>query len=167
MENNKIFAALLTAGIIASLAGFIAEKTYEVEPLKENAYKVEVVAAAAPGAPAAPTEAEPIKDLMAKADVAQGEKISKVCASCHTFGAGEPNKIGPNLHGVIGRHHAAVAGFAYSDVMKGMQGAWDQDALNKFLWSPKAYAPGTKMTFAGLKKPEDRAALIKWLATQK
>lgn len=168
MEMNKILAAVLVAGIIAMLAGFIAHKLYHPEKLAENAYKIEgVESAAAPRAPAAPTEAEPIKDLMATADPAQGEKVSKVCAACHTFGPGEPNKIGPNLAGIAGRSRAGAAGYAYSDAMKAKGGSWDQDSLNQFLWNPKKFVEGTKMTFAGLKKPEDRAALIKWLETHK
>lgn len=168
MEANKILAAVLVAGIIAMLAGFIAEKAMEPEKLIENAYKIEGAApAAGSAAPAAAASAEPIKDLLVRADAAQGEKISRICSSCHTFNKGEPNRIGPNLHGVIGRSRAGIDGFAYSDAMKAKGGAWDSDSLNEFLWNPQKFAPGTKMTFAGLKKPEDRAALIKWLSTRK
>ena len=170
METNKIFAAVLLAGIIAMLSGFIAHKAVHPEQLAENAYKIEVIAtasAAAGAAPAAAATAEPIKDLLAKADPAQGEKVSKVCSSCHTFGKGEPNRVGPNLAGIIGRARGTAAGFAYSDAMKAKGGSWDTDSINEFLWSPKAFVPGTKMGFAGLKKPEDRAALIKWLQAQK
>lgn len=169
MEANKFFAAILTAGIIAYLAGFLAHQLSHHEPLKENAYKIEVSASAggAPGAAAAPATAEPITDLLPKADVAQGEKISKVCGSCHTFGKGEPNKVGPNLAGIIGAPRAHKGDFAYSDAMKTKGGTWSEDTLNEFLFSPKNAVPGTKMSFAGLKKAEDRAALIKWLETQK
>ncbi|MCE9507899.1 MAG: cytochrome c family protein [Alphaproteobacteria bacterium] len=168
METNKIIAAFLVAGIIAMLAGFIAHKTIQPETLAENAYKIEAIAPAAAGAaPAVAAAAEPIKDLLAKADAAQGEKVSKVCSSCHTFGKGEPNRVGPNLAGIVGKARGSAAGFAYSDAMKAKGGSWDADSLNEFLWSPKAFVPGTKMGFAGLKKPEDRAALIKWLQSQK
>jgi cytochrome c len=168
METNKILAALLVAGIIASLSGFISHKVIASEKLAENAYKIEAAAPAAGGAaPAAPASAEPIKDLMAKADPAQGEKIAKVCGSCHTFNKGDPNHVGPNLFGVVGRQRATMAGFAYSDAMKAKGGAWSEDTINEFIWSPKNFVPGTKMGFAGLKKPEDRAAVIKWLKTLK
>jgi cytochrome c len=168
METNKILAAFLVTGIIAMLAGFISSKVIQPETLAENAYKIEAIAPAAGGAaPAVAATAEPIKDLLAKADPAQGEKVSKVCGSCHTFGKGEPNRVGPNLAGIIGRARGAAAGFAYSDAMKAKGGSWDADSLNEFLWSPKAFVAGTKMAFAGLKKPEDRAALIKWLKSQK
>lgn len=168
MEANKILAAVLVAGIIAMLAGFISHRLVKSESLPENAYKIEVAAApAAAGGKAAPTSAEPIKGLMAKADVAQGEKISKICGSCHTFGKGEPNRVGPNLAGIVGKARAQAAGFSYSDAMKAKGGAWDEESLNQFLWNSKAFVPGTKMGFAGLKKPEDRAALIKWLAARK
>jgi cytochrome c len=167
METNKILAAFLVTGIIAMLAGFISSKVIQPETLAENAYKIEAIAPAGGAAPAAAAIAEPIKDLLAKADPAQGEKVSKVCGSCHTFGKGEPNRVGPNLAGIIGRARGAAAGFAYSDAMKAKGGSWDADSLNEFLWSPKAFVPGTKMGFAGLKKPEDRAALIKWLQAQK
>lgn len=168
METNKIFAAILTAGIIAYLAGFISHELTVQEPLKENAFKIEVTATAAPGeTPAAPAKAEPINDLIGKADPAQGEKISKICAACHTFAKGDANKMGPNLAGIIGRARASHEGFAYSDAMKAKGGNWDVDSLNEFLFSPKNFVPGTKMSFAGLKKPEDRAALVKWLEAQK
>jgi len=166
MEQNKILAALLVAGIVASLSGFIGHKLTEAEKLKENAYKIEGVASSEPGAPAEQTEAEPIKALMAKASAEEGEKISKLCGACHTFGKGEPNRVGPNLAGIIGKPHAHMPDFAYSDAMKASKGTWTEDELNQFLWSPRKHIPGTKMTFAGLKKPEDRANVIKWLKTK-
>mgnify|MGYP002379871892 CR=1 FL=1 len=171
MEQNKILAAILVAGIAASLSGFVAKKAVHPEHLAENSYKIEgVVASAATGggAPAAPAKAEPIADLIASADLGQGEKVSKVCASCHTFEKGGPNRVGPNLSGIVGAKHAHADGFAYSDAMKAKAGeTWTEDALNEFLWNPKQAIPGTKMGFAGVKKPEDRAALIKWMKTQK
>lgn len=166
MEQNKILAALLVAGIIASLSGFIGHKITEPVKLKEPVYKIEGVASAEGGAVQEQATAEPIKDLMAKADAAEGEKVSKLCAACHTFGKGEPNRVGPNLAGIIGKSHAHMADFAYSDAMKASKGTWSETELNEFLWSPRKHIPGTKMTFAGLKKPEDRANLIKWLKTK-
>ena len=167
METNKVLAAVLVAGIIAMLTGFIAKKLTDTEPLKQNAYKIEVTGETAAVATGAPAKAESIKDLLPKADVAQGEKVSKICGSCHAFVKSEGNRVGPNLAGVVGRARASIADFAYSDAMKAKGGSWNEDSLNEFLWSPKDFVPGTKMGFAGLKKPEDRAAVIKWLETRK
>jgi cytochrome c len=168
MESNKLFAAILTAGIIAYFVGFIAHQLTHHEPLEKNAFPIEVTASAgASGAAAAPATAEPIKDLLKTANPADGEKISKICGSCHSFVKSEGNKIGPNLAGVLGRKRGSVSDFAYSDAMKAKGGSWDADSLNEFLFKPSAFVPGTKMSFAGLKKPEDRAALIKWLQTNK
>jgi cytochrome c len=167
METNKLLAAILTAGIIAMLAGFIAKKLTETEPLKKDAYTIEVTNAA-PAAPgAAPATVEPITDLLPNATVAQGETVSKICASCHVFEKGGGNRIGPNLYGVVGRARATAPDFAYSDAMKAKGGSWTVDSLNEFLWNPQAFVPGTKMTFTGLKKPEDRAAIITYLESLK
>ena len=167
MELNKIFAAFLTAGIISMLCWFLAHEAYEREQPEKNAYEIAGASGAeTSGAAAAPKEAEPID--VSKGDVAQGQKISAVCSSCHSLGKGEPAKIGPNLFGVVGGPHAHMEGYAYSDAMKALAGdKWTEEALNKFLWNPQKTVPGTKMTFMGLPKPEDRAAIIKWLETQK
>ncbi|MCG6120947.1 MAG: c-type cytochrome, partial [Blastomonas sp.] len=88
------------------------------------------------------------------------------CASCHSINSGGANGIGPNLYGIMGEPHAAVPGFAYSDALKSKSGPWTFDEMNAWLTSPKAYAPGTKMSFAGLGKPADRANLMAWMNTQ-
>ncbi len=166
MEFNKILAGILTAGIIAMLASFLTHKLYHPEHLEKNAF--EIVAAASEGGVAAVEQTEPEPIDVAAADIAKGEKLAKVCVSCHTFESGGVNKTGPNLFGVVGKQHAHAQDFAYSDAMKAEAGKkWDRDALNKFLWSPRKAVPGTKMTFLGFKKPEDRAAVIKWLESQK
>jgi cytochrome c len=170
IEQNKIFAAVIVAGIVAMSSGLISEFLVHPKKLAENAYKVEVTETvdAGAGAAAAPQVAEPIDALMAGADIAQGEKLAKVCAACHTFDKGGANRVGPNMWGIVGAKHAHAAGFAYSDAIKAKSGeVWDTEALNQFLWNPKKAIPGTKMGYAGMKKPEDRAALIKWLETLK
>jgi cytochrome c len=167
METNKVLAALLVAGITASFSGFLAKKLTDTEPLKKDAYTIEVTGGETAGAAAAPATAGDVKPLLAKANAADGEKISKVCGSCHVFEKGAGNRIGPNLFGVVGRARGSVADFAYSDGMKAKGGSWDEAGLNEFLFAPQAFVQGTKMSFMGLKKPEDRAALIKYLETLK
>ena len=166
MEFNKIFAAVLVAGIAASFTGFVSHKLVHPHKLHENAYKIEGVAdAGAAGGAAAPAGPEPILAMLASADVAKGEQTAKVCATCHNFAKGGPNGIGPGLWNVVNHDKGAHPGFAYSDTLKNMEGEWSYANLNKFLWKPKAYVEGTKMNFVGLKKPEDRANVIAYLRT--
>jgi cytochrome c len=110
--------------------------------------------------------AVPLATLLAEADPAKGEAIFAKCMSCHTINAGGANGIGPNLHGVMGRPLGAHAGFSFSSALKDVGGNWDFDKMDAWLKSPKAFASGTKMTFAGLGKPEDRAAMIVYLNSQ-
>lgn len=163
-EFNKVFAAVLVAGIVAMLSGFIAHKVVHPRELDKDVVVIEGGAAESGGA-SAPAGPEPILDLIATADIAKGEKLSKACAACHSFDKGGVAKVGPNLWGVVGASKAAHADFAYSDAMKEHGGIWSYEELNHFLWKPKSFVPGTKMAFIGLKKPEDRAAVIAWLHT--
>jgi cytochrome c len=111
--------------------------------------------------------AVPIETLLASADLAKGEAASKKCAACHTLNQGGANGIGPNLYGVLGEAIAAGrGGFAFSDALKGKGGKWDFASLNEWLTSPKAFAPGTKMSFAGIPDPVERANLMAWLNSQ-
>lgn len=167
MEFNKIFAAVLVAGIAASLSGFVSHKLLHAHEIKENAYKIEgVEGGGSSGAAHVEAKAEPILALLAGADVAKGEQVAKVCATCHSFNKGGANAIGPNLWGLVNSAKGSHEGFSYSDGMKAKGGNWNYASLNTFLWKPKAYVDGTKMNFIGLKKPEDRAAVIAWLRTQ-
>ena len=166
MEFNKIFAALLVPGIIASLSGFIARAMTHPHELKENAYKIEGVEDVGSG-PVKVKLAEPVLAMIADADIERGQKLSKACAACHTFTKGGANGVGPNQYGVLGRSKESVPGFAYSGVLSQTGGdIWTYAELNKFLWKPKAYAKGTKMNYIGLKKPADRAAMIAWMRQQ-
>ncbi|SPF75133.1 Cytochrome c-552 [Aliiroseovarius pelagivivens] len=110
-------------------------------------------------------EAIPFADMVAAADVAKGEKVWGKCKACHKLEDGA-NGTGPHLYGLIDRPIAGVDGFGYSDVLAGMSAdAWTVEALDAWLASPKAFAPGNKMTFSGLKKDGDRANLVAYLAT--
>ena len=169
-ELNKFAAAILLAGIIAMVSGFLAEALVKPKPLAKPAYVVagvEEKSAAPAGGAAPPAKLEPIAPLLAKADAAEGANVAKQCAACHTFDKGGPNRVGPNLYGVIGSHPAEVAGFAFSKALEGIKDkVWNYEALNEWLANPKAYAPGTKMTFAGLRKPEQRADVIAFLRSK-
>ncbi len=131
--------------------------------------------APAPGTPAATGEAAAavggaaagtgVVAMVAAADPAAGEKVFGKCKACHGVEQGGPNKVGPNLWGVVGKAKASADGFSYSAALKGLGGEWSYEALDQYLQNPKAVAPGTKMSFAGLSKPEDRAAVIAYLRT--
>jgi cytochrome c len=164
LELNKIVGAILVAGLVAHLSGTIAG--FLVRPK----HAVEHAAVAEGGAPAeaakpTPEVIEPVSGLIAGADVAKGQEIAKKCMTCHSFGKGEPAKVGPNLWGIVGNKHAHMEGFAYSQAIASIAKPWGYEELNHFIADPKAYAPGTKMGFAGLKKVEERADVIAWLRT--
>lgn len=98
----------------------------------------------------------------AAGDAAKGKQVFAKCQACHSIEAGT-NKLGPSLHGLIGRTSGAIDGFRYSDAMKNAHLTWDEATLDKYLASPKTLVPGTKMVFPGLPKEEDRLAVIAYL----
>ena len=165
-EWNKIIGAVLGTAIFIFVVRLVAEKIYEPEKPAKPGYVVEgVVESPAGGGAAAPTE-EALPDwgtVLAKADVAAGKTISGKCEQCHDTSSAATNKIGPALYGVVDRARASVAGFDYSSAMKAKGGSWTYDELFKFIKSPGAYIPGTKMSFAGLSKADDRVNLIAFL----
>lgn len=126
-----------------------------------------VAAPAGTSAAAAPAPAEPIGVLLAKADVAAGQHSTMQlgCVACHNFVEGGPNGLGPNLYGVVGRPQASHPGYTYSAALKAKGGEWTYDLLNTWLTKPAAYAPGTKMSFAGIADPHVRANVIAYLRT--
>ena len=165
-EFNKYagwgLAAVLSVLTISTVSGSVFRP---VKPEKPS-YIIEGVVEEASAA--GPVVAEkPIAFYLASAPVEKGEAVFKKCAACHSIDKGGANGIGPNLYGIVGNSHANMPGYAYSEVIGGMKGKpWSWDELNKWLTSPKTYAPGTKMAFAGLGKPEERAALLKYLASK-
>ena len=127
----------------------------------------EQVAATSAEQPAA-AKLEPIEPLLAAADPKRGEQLSKVCVVCHTFNKGGANKIGPNLWDVTEEGIAAVPNYQFSAALLADKGTkWDSEKLNQWLYSPQSFAKGTKMTFAGFPKPQDRADVIAYLNTLK
>lgn len=172
LEANKIAAAVLVGGMLTLSVGLISNIIYGnpagagAEHAEGGAAEAGATAEAAPAAAAADAPHESAVPLIAAADVAAGEKASAKCKTCHTFEKGGPNRVGPNLWGVLGGHSAHKDDFTYSEVIKNLNITWDYDHLDQFLSNPKAYAKGTKMSFAGLKKTEERAALIRWLRDQ-
>jgi cytochrome c len=169
LEFNKMAAAVLTAGVIASFCGFVASVAVHPKKLEQNAYVVPGVEAkpeaGGAGGAAGP---EPVAPLLASANPQAGQEVAKKCLQCHSLEKGGPNKIGPNLFGIVGapKGHEG-SGFAYSPALLATGGNWTEEELNKFIFKPQGYAKGTKMTFAGLPKTQDRADLIKYLETLK
>jgi cytochrome c len=160
MMLQKILAGVLVALMLIKGMDLIIDSFMPAE-VEQAASKGGGEAGAAQAA--APAPEKPLPARLAAADPKKGEAISAKCASCHTFNAGGPTRVGPNLAGVVGRDKASVAGFAYSDALKKVGGKWDYESLDKWLEKPSAFAPGTKMTFAGLSDGQDRANLIAFL----
>lgn len=165
MEVNKTIAAALIAGIVFFVTGTIGVNLVNETPLKQPAIKIDMPEPASPtGEPAAPQLA-PIAALLAKADAAGGEAdVKKLgCTACHSFNEGGKAGIGPNLYNVVGGPHAHSQGFEYSAALKSKTGPWTFDELNEWLHKPSSYAPGTRMSFAGIKNDQERADVISYL----
>ncbi len=167
-EWNKIAGAVLGTCIFIFVIRLIAENIYEPEMPAKPGYVVAGVAET-PGAAAAAAPAEEAMPdwgtVLASADAAAGKTISARCEQCHDTSSAKQVKIGPPLFGVVDRPRASVAGFDYSSAMKSKGGNWTYDELFKFIKSPGIYVPGTKMSFAGISRSEDRINLIAFLRT--
>ncbi|MEM7070575.1 MAG: cytochrome c family protein [Pseudomonadota bacterium] len=168
LNFNKIAAAILAAILFALGIGFVAPLFVQPDELDQQAYVImspETQTQSAGSGTASAPVVEDIKPLIASANIERGQKLSKKCASCHSFNEGGPSGIGPNIYAIVGAAQARDSGFNYSDILKTSGNIWDYDELSKFLANPKKNYPGTKMNFIGFKKIKDRADLIAWLRT--
>jgi cytochrome c len=163
MEINKVVGALVGALLVYLGVQFFAEALFEGEHGEHDyAYAIEIEEEDAGGDGA---EAMDLPTLLASADASRGERIFAKCKACHKVDGS--NGTGPYLNGVVGRPVGAVDGFGYSGALSATGAeAWTPENLFAFLENPKDWAPGTSMGFAGLRKPEDRAAVIAWLDQQ-
>jgi cytochrome c len=164
-ELNKIIGAILGTCILLLVTSFAAGAIFTPKPLEKPGFEIAVKEEAHGGAAEAAAPSEPIEKLLQTSSVEKGAAAAKKCAACHTFEKGGPNRVGPNLFGIVERARASEAGFNYSAAMKGKGGKWTYDDLNKFIANPKGFVPGTAMGFAGIQKDSERADVINYLHT--
>jgi len=169
--DYRILGSLVAAVLFVVAVHIASQAIYYAPPPAKAAYVVPGVQAKAeapaPAAPAPAAEAAPdFAAAIPMADAMAGAMIADRCAACHDWSKGGPNKIGPNLYGVVGRPKGSHPGFDYSAAMKAKGGNWTYADLFTFLRQPAAFVPGTKMTFAGLPKASDRLNVIAFLRMQ-
>jgi cytochrome c len=164
-EWNKIAGAILGSLTFLMLVSFGGELLFAEKKTAKAGYELPMpVAAAVAGAPV--VAVDPIAKRLATAEAPKGETIFKQCATCHTPEKGGANKVGPNMWGIVERAKGQVAGFGYSAALKAVAAKgekWTFESLDKFLEGPKAYLPGTSMSYAGISNPKNRADLIAYL----
>jgi cytochrome c len=167
MTITKAAGAICTALLVFLLGGWAAESLYNIDSHSEDhvsAYRP-VVLDASEAAVVDDTPAIPFEEVYASADAAAGERLWRQCSACHALNAGQ-NGVGPYLAGIVDRPKHAAEGFSYSEALLSMEGAWTPENISNFIANPRAYAPGTAMSYGGMADIEDRANLIAYLATQ-
>src|SRR4051812_4605993 len=165
-ELNKIMGAVLGALLFAVglniFSGILFTPKKPAVPGYDLPVPQEVTAG---GGGQAQVQDQPLPVLLASADANKGQNAAKKCAACHTFDKGGPNKVGPNLYGVVGRPVASHASFNYSAALKAKGGEWTYEEIGKFIKNPKADVPGTIMAFAGVTSGQERADILTYLRT--
>lgn len=163
--GNKIAAGVLAAGLILWGGNRIADILVPDEAPEKPAIQIAALPSAAPAAAEAPSGPESILALLANADVAKGEAfVQQQCASCHTVNDGGANGVGPNLYGVMGSPMFAHSGFSFSAAVKSKaSGSWDFDKMSDWLFAPNSFAPGTGMSYAGIRNTQTRADVVAYL----
>ena len=157
---NTIAGWTLFAGIIALGSSIVAGEMFHSGRPEKMGYPIEGVEVEGEGGAAAE---EPIEFYLAQADVAKGQTVFNKCTACHTIEKGAPNGLGPNLWGTLGAPIGKGHGFAFSAALADKGGTWTWSTMSDWLKNPKGFAPGTKMTFAGIGNPQDRANVIAFL----
>jgi cytochrome c len=175
MTMTKTVGAVCGSLLVLMLVSWASDGLYTVggkehggehaEGELAQAYTIDTGEEAAPAETEGGGETVDVAALLAAADVTAGEAVFKKCGSCHKLDGS--NGVGPHLNGVVGRNHAAVEGYEYSEANLALASeVWTPEAIFSFLENPKKYMPGTKMAFAGLPKPEDRANVVAYLTTK-
>lgn len=164
-EINKIIAAILMVAILAVGIEKLSESIFHVEKPETPSYavQVELVSISSTNTETAVEEKTDIAVLLAMGDIANGEKIFKKCAACHSINKDGGNKIGPALYNVVGRKVGGIDSYKYSKALSEYNKEWTFEELNGFLIKPANYIKGTKMAFAGLGNDKDRASVIKYM----
>jgi cytochrome c len=163
-ELNKVLGAVLGTCLALLSLNIAAGAIFTSHNPEKPGYEIAALEQDTPGKAGEPAAAEePLPVRFASADMGRGENSAKKCAACHTFGKGEPNRVGPNLWGIVGRPKASEAGFNYSAAMKSQKGNWTPEDLDVYLTNPRGMVPGTNMTFAGIPRGKERADVITYL----
>lgn len=163
MQFNKIAGAVLLTVLIGFVITEVSHVLVHPHEVEEVAYPVPEIAESGTETAAAEEKEPSIAELLVNASADKGEKVFNKCKSCHTIEEGGPNKVGPNLFGVLNNDIASHGDFSYSPALSGLEGEWTFEKLSHFLTDPRGYASGTKMAFAGLKKGDDRADLLLYI----
>jgi cytochrome c len=161
-ELNKILGAVLGTCLILLALNITAGALFSTPHVEKPGFAIAAKEESAGGGQQQPQAVQPVETLLASASVEKGQAAAKQCAACHTFEKGGPNRVGPNLYGIVGEKRGEGRGFNFSAAMKAKGGEWTLEELNKFLANPRGYIPGTNMTFAGLRDSQ-RADVIAYL----